>query len=180
RRSRTLQGGRVPEGPEVADSVEVRVVQESVSRVWRLDLGSQCDSIAPLFWGPVSVTIRKKILLFAALALGAFLAAVYFASRFALLNGLARLESSYAREKVHHLQDALADEQARVAIMARDYAQWDRTYDFMQNQSADYVRTELTDDTFNIIHINIFLLIDRNGKVILQKGMGGWSLQSSD
>ncbi|PYV44433.1 MAG: hypothetical protein DMG94_13430 [Acidobacteria bacterium] len=78
------------------------------------------------------------------------------------------------------MQDALADEQARVAIMARDYAQWDRTYDFMQNQSADYVRTELTDDTFNIIHINIFLLIDRNGKVILQKGMGGWSLQSSD
>jgi len=126
------------------------------------------------------MTIRKKILLFSALALGAFLAAVYFASRFALLNGLARLESSYAREKVHHLQDALAGEQARVAIMARDYAEWDRTYDFMQNQTQDYVRTELTDDTFNIIHINIFLLIDRNGKVVLQKGMAGWSLQSSD
>jgi sensor domain CHASE-containing protein len=62
------------------------------------------------------MTIRKKILLFSALALGAFLAAVYFASRFALLNGLARLESSYAREKVHHLQDALADDPARVSL----------------------------------------------------------------
>ncbi len=126
------------------------------------------------------MTIRKKILLFSALALGAFLAAVYFASRFALLNGFARLESSYAREKVHHLKDALADEQGRVAIMARDYAQWDRTYDFMQGHSPDYARTELTDDTFNIIHINIFLLLDRSGKVALQKGLGGWSLQSSD
>jgi diguanylate cyclase (GGDEF)-like protein len=126
------------------------------------------------------MTIRKKILLFSALALGAFLTAVYFASRFALLSGFARLESNYAREKVHHLQDALADEQGRVAIMARDYAQWDRTYDFMQSRNPDYIRTELTDDTFNIIHISLLVLLDRNGKVVLQKGVGGWSLQEHE
>ena len=126
------------------------------------------------------MNIRKKILLFSALALGAFLTAVYFASRFALLNGFARLESNYAREKVHRLQDALADEQSRVSIMARDYAQWDRTYDFMQSHRPGFVRTELTDDTFNIIHINVFLLMDRNGKVVLQKGLGGWILQQDE
>jgi diguanylate cyclase (GGDEF)-like protein len=36
------------------------------------------------------MTIRKKILLFSALALGAFLAAVYLVSRFALLSGFSR------------------------------------------------------------------------------------------
>ena len=77
------------------------------------------------------MTIRKKILLFSTLALGAFLTAVYFASRFALLNGFARLESNYAREKIVRLRDSVADEQERLAIMARDYSQWDRTYEFM-------------------------------------------------
>jgi len=126
------------------------------------------------------MTIRKKILLFSALALGAFLTAVYFASRFALLNGFSRLESNYAREKVRRLQDGLADEHGRLAIMARDYAQWDRTYDFMQSRNSEFVRTELTDDTFSIIHINVFLLLDRNGKVVLQKGLGVWSLPPDD
>jgi diguanylate cyclase (GGDEF)-like protein len=126
------------------------------------------------------MTIRKKILLYSALALSAFLAAVYLVSRFALLNGFSRLESNYARENVHRLQNELQNEESRLAIMARDYAQWDRTYDFMQSRNTDYVRSELTEDTFNIIHINVFLLLDRNGNVVLQKGLGGWPLQPSD
>src|SRR5947207_5765266 len=126
------------------------------------------------------MTICKKILLFSALALGAFLTAVYFASRFALLSGFARLESNYAREKVLRVHDAVADEQDRIAIMARDYAQWDRTYDFMQTRNQDFVRTELTEGTFNIIHINIFLLFDRNGIVVLNKASGGLPLHQTD
>ena len=126
------------------------------------------------------MTIRKKILLYSALALSAFLAAVYLASRFALLNGFSRLESNYARENVHRLQNELHNEQTRLAIMARDYAHWDRTYDFMRSHNSDYVRTELTDDTFNITHINVFLLLDQSGSVVLQKGLDGWVLQPGD
>ena len=93
-----------------------------------------------------SMTIRRKILLFSALALGAFLAAVYLVSRFALLNGFARLESEAARENIHHLQNGLKNEQSQLEIMARDYAQWDRTYDFMEKGDPDYERE------INIVH----------------------------
>jgi len=126
------------------------------------------------------MTIRKKILLYSALALGAFLAVVYLVSRFALLSSFSRLESNYARESVHRIQNALQNEQARLEIMARDYAQWDRTYGFMQTRDPEYVRTELTDDTFNIIGINIFVLLDRSGHVLLQRGLEGWSLPQNE
>ena len=126
------------------------------------------------------MTIRKKILLYSALALGAFLAAVYLASRFALLDGFTRLESNYARESVLRLQNEMENEQTRLAIMARDYAQWDRTYDFMESRNSEYVRTELTDDTFNIIRINVFALIDRNGHIVLQKSTAGWELEPDE
>ena len=101
------------------------------------------------------MTIRKRILLYSALALGAFLAAVYFVSRFSLMNGFSRLESNYAYESVRRLQNHLESEQTQLSTMARDYAQWDRTYEFMAGRNKDYARTELTDDTFNIIHINL-------------------------
>lgn len=121
------------------------------------------------------MTIRRKILLFSALALGAFLAAVYLVSRFALFNGFARLESDAAQENIHHLQNGLKTEQSQLEVMARDYAQWDRTYDFMQSHDPEYVRTELTTDTFKIIHISTFVLLDENGQVTLFKSSGDWS-----
>jgi diguanylate cyclase (GGDEF)-like protein len=126
------------------------------------------------------MTIRKKILLFSALALGAFLAAVYFASRFALLNGFSRLENNHARESIRHLQSELQNEQSRLEIVARDYAQWDRTYDYMESRNPEYVRTELTDAALSIIHIHFFVLLDRSGRLVLQKSGEKWSLDAGD
>lgn len=126
------------------------------------------------------MTIRKRILLYSALALGAFLAAVYFVSRFALLNGFSRLESNYAYESVRRLQNHLENEQTQLATVARDYAQWDRTYEFMARRNKDYVRTELTDDTFNVIHINLFLLLDPSGRPTLSKEAGNWPIGQSN
>ena len=120
------------------------------------------------------MTIRKKIILFSALALGAFFVALYLVSRFALLNGFARLESNYARENVHHLQNELEKEQTQLGVVARDYGEWDQTYDFMESKNPDYVRAELTDDSFKIIHVNLFLLLDSSGKILVQKSVGHW------
>ena len=126
------------------------------------------------------MTIRKRILLYSALALGAFLAAVYFVSRFALMNGFSRVESNYAYESVRRLQSHLESEQSQLSTMARDYAQWDRTYEFMAGHDKNYVHSELTDDTFNIIHINLFMLLDRSGQPTLSREAGNWPIGKSD
>jgi diguanylate cyclase (GGDEF)-like protein len=126
------------------------------------------------------MTIRKRILLYSALALGAFLAVVYFVSRFSLMNGFSRLESNYAYESVRRLHNHLESEQTQLSTMARDYAQWDRTYGFMEGRNQDYARTEITDDTFNIIHINLFLLLDRSGHPIFSKKSGLWPIRKND
>ena len=120
------------------------------------------------------MTIRKKILLFSALALGAFLAAVYLVSRFSLLNAFARLESDAARENVRHMQSGLKNEQAHLEILAVDYGQWDRTYDFMQNRDPSYVRTELSPDALKGIQISFVVLFDRSGEVVVSQSNGGW------
>jgi len=126
------------------------------------------------------MTIRKKILLFSALALGAFLAVVFLVSRFALLNGFSRLERNYARQSVYHLQNELENEKSRLEIMARDYAQWDRTYEFMASRDPEYIRAELSDDTFKITHIGFFALLDDSRRVVFQKSLGDWTLDDDD
>jgi diguanylate cyclase (GGDEF)-like protein len=126
------------------------------------------------------MTIRKRFLLYSLLALGAFLAAVYIASRFALLTGFARLETDYARENLDRLKNELAIEQSSLSVMARDYAQWDRTYEFMARRNPDYVRTELTDETFNIIGIHAFVLFNRSGQPVIDKEVAGATFSEKD
>jgi diguanylate cyclase (GGDEF)-like protein len=126
------------------------------------------------------MTIRKKILWFSVLALGVFLAAVYLVSRFALLNGFSRLESQNARTNIRHLQTEFDNELSRLQVIARDYAQWDRTYEFMRSHNPEYVRVELTEDTFKIVHINQFLLLDASGNVVVNKNLGGVPLTEDD
>ena len=114
-------------------------------------------------------------MLFSALALGAFLAAVYLVSRFALLDSFARLERETAQENIHHLQNGIKAQQSQLEVMARDYAQWDRTYDFMQSHDPEYIHTELTPDTFKIIHVSLFALFDESGRLVLFRNIGDWS-----
>src|SRR5437667_12458313 len=74
----------------------------------------------------------------------------------------------------------MQNEQSRLEIMDRDYAQCDRTYAFMETRYPDYVRTELTDDTFKIIRINVFALLDSSGRIVFHKSVGDWALGESD
>ena len=126
------------------------------------------------------MTIRKKIILFSALALGAFFVALYLVSRFALLNGFTRLESDYAHENIQHLQNEVEKERTQIRLMARDFGEWDRTYEFMESRDPAYVRSELTDDTFKIMGVNLFVLIDSSNQVVVHKSVGGWMLDGAD
>jgi diguanylate cyclase (GGDEF)-like protein len=126
------------------------------------------------------MTIRKKIILFSALALGCFLAAVYLLSRFALTRGFARLESQSAQQTVQHLRNAFDNEQNNLEMMARDYAQWDSTYDFIQSDGADYVRSTVTDDTLKVLRVDLIAIFNRNGNLVLFKGVGNSSIGGDD
>jgi len=126
------------------------------------------------------MTIRKKILLFSALALGGFLAAVYLLSRFALLKAFARLENDSARETISHMQNGLRNEQSHLEILAVDYGQWDSTYEFMGNRRPSYVRNELSPAALKGIHVNFVVLLDPSGKATVNQNNNDWTLGDDD
>jgi diguanylate cyclase (GGDEF)-like protein len=126
------------------------------------------------------MTIRKKIILFSALALGIFLAAVFLVSRFALMRAYARLESESAQETVHHLQNALENAQTNLEMMARDYAQWSATYDFIQSNGTDYIRTGVTSDTLRVLRVDFIAIFNNGGDLVLYKSSGGDSPSAND
>jgi diguanylate cyclase (GGDEF)-like protein len=126
------------------------------------------------------MTIRKKIILFSAVALGAFLAAVYLVSRFALMNTFAALESESAQRTVHQVQNALQYDQSNLEIMTHGYAQSDAAYEFLDNKNADYARTTLTPDTLNAAHIDLIVVLDNAANVVFNRSSGTWSPDANE
>lgn len=126
------------------------------------------------------MTIRKKILLFSVLALGAFLAAVSFVSHIALFKAFARLEADSARDNLARLRSTLENEQSRLDILAADYANWNQTYEFMDSRDSSYLQTGLSPATLQGINVNCVLLLDSEGQAIFYSSAGDWSPSPSD
>ena len=125
------------------------------------------------------MTIRKKIILFSVLALGAFLAAVFLVSRWALMRGSARLESEAAQATVHHLQSAFENEQSNLEMTAHDYVQWNLTFDFMQPGAAEHI-SSITGETVKALHIDVIAVFNDSGELVLYRPLPGSADSNAD
>jgi signal transduction histidine kinase len=51
----------------------------------------------------------------------------------------------------------------------RDYAWWDDTYYFVQNHNLQYVQSNFVDQTFQNLHINLVVILDKNSNILYAK-----------
>jgi len=120
------------------------------------------------------MTIRKKIILFSAVALGAFLAIVFLVSRFALMKAFTHLDSDAAQTTVHQMRSALEHKHNNLEAVAHDYAQSDAAYDFLQSKNPDYAKTVLTPDALKALHVDLVAILDSTNNVAFYRIAANW------
>lgn len=120
------------------------------------------------------MTIRKKIILFSAVALGAFLAIVFVVSRLALMKAFARLEADAAHTTVQQMRSALHHKHNNLDTVAHDYAQSDAAYDFLQSKNPDYAKTVLTPDALKALHVDLVAILDSGNNLIFYRIAASW------
>ncbi len=120
------------------------------------------------------MTIRKKIILFSAVALGAFLAIVFLVSRFALLKEFNRLEAEAAQNTVHQMRSALEHKHNNLQALTHDYAQSDAAYDFLQSRNPDYADTVLTPEALKALHVDLAVILDNANNLVFYRNVATW------
>jgi PAS domain S-box-containing protein len=101
--------------------------------------------------------------------------AVLFLTQFAvvrtiLLGNFARLEEDRALINAARLQNALTSEVTRLNDGALNYSTWDETYNFVEGKNPKYVETQLYDSIFASLKANSIAIVNRSGKLLVQKG----------
>ena len=109
--------------------------------------------------------IVKKTLIIVAAILITVIIAFYFILRFSVLNDYLELEKVEITNDITQALKIIKIKTADLERTASNYASWDYTYSFISEGNEDFVKTNISEDIFQNLEINIFALIDNNKQI---------------
>ena len=111
---------------------------------------------------------QKMLVVFAATA-AAGMGALYFISRDFLLSSFRQLEERQMKQNVQDARDDLDEQYRSLGNTTRDYAYWDRTYDFLGDPEHQEIQSEFKDLDMEGVDLNLVVLRDMQGRIVFAK-----------
>ncbi len=115
--------------------------------------------------------LRYKVLAVVAAGLLLLFAVQFIAARLVLLEGYSRLERDKTLTKVGSAVSLLEEQSRQLDSITADWAHWDDTYQYMVEPGQNYIDSNYTDDTFDNLNVNAFLLVDTSGGIVFERGL---------
>lgn len=115
------------------------------------------------------MTIRAKTTWVVVTALLAAFVVMYSAMSGILLKRFERLEIEHVSEDIRIVRNALAVNIDSLAFKAADWAAWDDTYQYVEDLNPDYIEANLVDEGFTALGINLLMIADTKGQVLVGK-----------
>ena len=115
------------------------------------------------------MNLRKNTLMIIGATLLFLVIILFVISQFIVIANFVDLENQNMHQNVERALNALSNEISDLDDFANDWASWDDTYAFIQNNNSEYISSNLVDETFVHSDINVILYIDSSGKIIMEK-----------
>jgi signal transduction histidine kinase len=107
----------------------------------------------------------KSIVSITVLTLVVFLG-VHVFSEYLLLPSLDEVDKKNAENNLIQVAKALNHNTENMQALLIDYANWDDTYNFVQNSNQQYIDSNFVDGTFKNLKLNFIAIIDNNRNVL--------------
>jgi len=110
--------------------------------------------------------MRKKVLIIVAVLMIAIFIVLHAIVNVVFLQSFVTLEKQETGENVVRTTNAWSNELAEISSTVTDWAFWDDTYAFVQDNNEDYKILNLGDSTFANLRLNLMLFINTTGQVV--------------
>lgn len=110
--------------------------------------------------------IRTKSLLVVSLSMSGLILAIMSFFWLHWRENISRREKSDALHGIQIIQMLLDDDLDQLERIAADWAEWDDTYAFIENENPDYIRSNLVADTYQNLLLNLMVFININGHIV--------------
>ncbi|WP_009634098.1 EAL domain-containing protein [Synechocystis sp. PCC 7509] len=115
------------------------------------------------------MTLRKKTLLLVVVTTFCLIAVLYIISTNILLKGFRDVEAQNARENVQRVMEVYTDELSELNLLNSDWAEWDITYNFIENYNSNYIKENLNDATLIRGDIDLIAYINNQQQLVFGK-----------
>jgi sensor domain CHASE-containing protein len=115
------------------------------------------------------MNLRKKTILAITIIFLLTMVVGYIYTHTLFIYGYLNLENQEISANVRRLQYTLDNEIDFLGKLVNDWAAWDDTYDFMLNNSHEYINLNLVDDTFRDLELNFIFFLDEKGNPVYEK-----------
>lgn len=116
-----------------------------------------------------NMTLLRKTLIIIGLMFLSVIIVVFFIARTMLLDDFAEMEDSATRQNTERAMNVINAKLDTLEQITNDWAAWDDSYDFIADANEDYIETNLTDETFTTLELNLIMFIDISGNIIYEK-----------
>jgi PAS domain S-box-containing protein len=113
--------------------------------------------------------IRYKMLLILGLITLVLMAALTIFGQKAMLDGISASENEHSIDNAQRFINNLNIEITNIHNTASDWAEWDDTYTFVENNNTIYIESNLPDGTFEDLQLNLMLFYDMDETLVFGK-----------
>ncbi len=113
--------------------------------------------------------LRLKTLTVLGTALTCLILLLYGLSTTILMDGFKQVERKDVEKDLNRTDSAISVELAQVNSTTRDYSGWDDTYLFIQDKNPEYIETNLVDDTFIGLRLNLMVFVNNSKGIVFKK-----------
>lgn len=81
----------------------------------------------------------------------------------------AQIEREHVEGDIEHVCLLLQSQVDDLNLMARDYAAWDETFNYVRRPNRRYVEVELSTEVMRARNVRLYMLVDSHGRVLLSR-----------
>jgi signal transduction histidine kinase len=113
--------------------------------------------------------LTKKTILIILGIMVPFIVIVYFLMDNIFFNGFANLEKSETEKSLVRGENAIEARLSSLDSLTEDWANWDDTYFYAQNEDPAYIDNNMMDQTFSSIRLNLMMIFNQQDRLLFSK-----------
>ena len=110
--------------------------------------------------------LRRRLFVYSLPLVLLVIAAVWGLSQTILIKRFDQLDAQQLEDSANQLHRGWQQEMLHLALLSRDWAWWDDSYEFVKHPSQTFIERNFHEDTLSTLNLNFILYYDHQGKLV--------------
>lgn len=116
-------------------------------------------------------SLRSSTLMIFALFFLMMVVLIHILLNTVMMSSIDQLEEKNVGKNIERAVNAIEQQELILAATTKDWAAWDDTYEFVQDRNQEYLKSNIYEDVFVNLNLNLIAITDLSGEYIFATGM---------